>query len=83
MAFYANILDGEVLKLSVDEAAEWRRDLPRAVMAQHCLIDKGCLPVQMNLTNVRRLKTLDVENENFGVVLGDWECGQGSEGHGS
>jgi hypothetical protein len=64
MAFYANILDGDQLKLSADEAAEWRRDLPRAIQAQYFLIDKGCLPVRMTLENVRRLKTLDVENEN-------------------
>ena len=78
MAFYANILEGQVLKLSAAEAAEWRRDLPRAVQAQYLLIDRGALPVPMTLANVRRLKTLDVENANFGVVLGDWECGQGS-----
>ena len=31
MAFYANILEGQVIKLSAAEAAEWRRDLPRAI----------------------------------------------------
>jgi len=65
MAFYAKILDGDKLKLSEEEAEEWRRDLPRAIQAQHFLIDKGCLPVPMSLDNVRRLKTLDVENANF------------------
>ena len=62
MAFFAKLLDGDRLKLSADEAAEWRRDLPRAIEAQYFLIDKGCLPVPMTLANVRRLKTLDVEN---------------------
>ena len=40
MAFYAKLLDGDKLKLSEKETEEWRRDLPRAVEAQHFLIDK-------------------------------------------
>ena len=80
MAFYANILDGEVLKLSVGEAAEWRRDLPKAVEAQYVLLDKGCLPVAMTLDNVRKLKTLDVSNENPRVICWDSECRKGCEG---
>ena len=83
MAFYANILDGEVLKLSADEAAEWRRDLPKAVEAQYVLLDKGCLPVPMTLDNVRKLKTLDVSNENPRAVFWDWECGKSCEGDGA
>ena len=83
MAFYANILDGEVLKLSLAEAAEWRRDLPKAVEAQYFLIDKGCLPVLMNLSNVRKLKTLDVSNENPRDICWNSECGKGCEGDGT
>ena len=83
MAFYANILEGQVIKLSAAEAAEWRRDLPRAVQQQYLLIDRGALPVPMTLANCRRLKTLDVKNENFVAVQWDWECGQGSKGDGT
>ena len=84
MAFYANLLDGEVLKLSGAEAAEWKRKPPGAVQAQYFWTDKGCLPVPMTLDNVRRLtKTLDVKNENFGAVQWDWECGKCREGVGA
>ena len=83
MAFYAHLLDGNRLKLSADEAAEWRRDLPRAIEAQYFLIDKGCLPVPMTLANIRRLKTLDVSNENSRVVQWEWERGEGGERDGA
>ena len=76
MAFYASLLDGEVLKLSAEDAAEWRRDLPRAVEAQYMMIDRGALPVPMTLANVRRLKTLHVKNEDFGIVCRHGQCGK-------
>ena len=82
MAFYAKLLNGNRLKLSPEDEHEWRRDLPVAIEAQYTLLDRGELPVPMTLENVRRLKTLQMKNENFGVVLGQWEPGQGSEGHG-
>ena len=82
MAFYAKLLNGNRLKLSPEDEREWRRDLPVAIEAQYTLLDRGELPVQMTLENVRRLKTLQMKNENFGVVRGQWERGQGSEGHG-
>ena len=64
---YANLLKDGKLKLSDDEAEEWRSLLPLAIEAQYFLLDKGELPVQMTLNNVRRLaefekrrdKTLD------------------------
>ena len=62
MAFYAKILDGDKLNMNDEEAEEWRRDLPKAIEAQYAAIDRGCLPVAMTLANMRRLKTLDVEN---------------------
>jgi len=55
MAFYANLLDGDKLKLSSEEAEEWRRDLPKAIETQHLLIDRGALPVVMSLENIRAL----------------------------
>ena len=69
MAFYANLLENGELKLSDEEAEEWRSLLPLAIEAQYFLLDKGELPVQMTLNNVRRLaefekrrsKTLDTE----------------------
>ena len=69
MAFYANLLENGKLKLSDDEAEEWRRLLPMAIEGQYFLLDKGELPVQMTLQNVRKLaefekrrsKTLDTE----------------------
>ena len=82
MAFYAKLLNGNRLKLSPEDEREWRRDLPEAIEAQYAELDRGELPVPMTLENVRRLKTLQMKNENFGVVLGQWERGQGSEGHG-
>ena len=57
MAFYAKILKGDQLLLSEEEAAEWRRDLPAAVSAQHNILDRGGRPVTMSLPTVRRLKT--------------------------
>ena len=75
MAFYSKLLDGDEFKLSEEEAREWRRDLPKAVEAQHFLIDRGCLLVPMNLANGRKLKTLDVSNALAGSIcwnsLGD------------
>ena len=67
MSFYANLLEHGKLKLSDDEAEEWRRLLPMAIEGQYFILDKGELPVQMTLQNVRRLaefekrrdKTLD------------------------
>ena len=67
LAFYANLLQNGKLKLSDEEAEEWRSSLPLAIEAQYFLLDKGELPVQMTLKNVRRLaefekrrdKTLD------------------------
>ena len=67
LGFYANLLQNGKLKLPDDEAEEWRRLLPMAIEGQYFLLDKGELPVQMTLNNVRRLaefekrrdKTLD------------------------
>ena len=67
MAFYANLLENGELKLSDEEAEEWRSLLPLAIEGQYFLLDKGELPVQMTLQNVRKLaefekrrsKTLD------------------------
>jgi hypothetical protein len=67
LAFYANLLENGKLKLTDEEAEEWRSFLPLAIEAQYFLLDKGELPVQMTLNNVRRLaefekrrdKTLD------------------------
>ena len=69
MAFYAGLLENGKLKLTDEEAEEWRSLLPLAIEAQYFLLDKGELPVQMALNNVRRLaefekrrsKTLDTE----------------------
>ena len=55
MAFYAKLLDGGKLTLSDEEAAEWRRDLPAAVEAQHSIIEAGGLPSTMSMANVRKL----------------------------
>ena len=82
MAFYAKLLNGNRLKLSPEDEHEWRRDLPVAIEAQYTLLDRGGLPVPMTLENVRRLKTLQMKNENFGALRREWERGQGSEGHG-
>ena len=75
MAFYAKMLEGDKLKLSRREAAEWRRDLPAAVEAQWDLLDRGGLPVPMTLANVRWLKKLaatgDIDSENAGSVDDD------------
>ena len=67
LAFYANLLQDGKLKLTEEEAEDWRRLLPLAIEAQYFLLDKGELPIQMTLKNVRRLaefekrrdKTLD------------------------
>ena len=67
LGFYANLVQNGKLKLSDEEAEEWRSLLPLAIEAQYFLLDKGELPVQMTLNNVRRLaefekrrdKTLD------------------------
>ena len=83
MAFYAKLLNGNRLKLSPEDEREWRRDLPKAIEAQYTLLDRGELPVPMTLENVRRLKTLQMKNENFGALCREWERGQSSEGHGS
>ena len=69
MAFYANLLENGELKLSDNEQEEWRSLLPLAIEGQYFLLDKGELPVQMTLQNVRKLaefekrrsKTLDTE----------------------
>ena len=82
MAFYAKLLNGNRLKLSPENEHEWRRDLPKAIEAQHTLLDRGGLPVPMTLSNVRYLKTLLMKNENFGAIFREWERGQSSEGDG-
>ena len=69
MAFYADLLDHGKLKLTDEEAEEWRSLLPLAIEAQYFILDKGGLPQKMTLQNVRRLaeaekrrdKTLDTE----------------------
>ena len=69
MAFYANLLENGKLKLTDEEAEEWRSLLPLAIEAQYFILDKGGLPQKMTLQNVRRLaeaekrrdKTLDTE----------------------
>ena len=63
MAFYAKLLDKGKLTLNQQDAEEWRRDLPHAIQVQYELIDRGHLPIQLTLKNVRKLKTLDVSNE--------------------
>ena len=82
MAFYAKILKDGQLTLSDEEAEEWRRDLPAAIHGQHSILDRGGLPVAMTLANVRRLKTLALKNENFGVVQRDGQCSEGGPGAG-
>ena len=82
MAFYAKLLNGNRLKLSPEDEHEWRRDLPVAIETQYAELDRGELPVPMTLENVRRLKTLQMKNENFGAIFRQWERGQGSEGDG-
>ena len=67
MAFYAHILEDGKLKLSEEEAEEWKRLLPIAIQGQHFLISHGQMPKKMTLQNVRmyadfekrRDKTLD------------------------
>ena len=67
MAFYANLLENGELKLSDEEAEEWRKLLPLAIEGQHFLISHGQLPQKMTLQNVRKFaefekrrdKTLD------------------------
>ena len=69
MAFYANLLQNGKLKLTDEEAEEWRSLLPLAIEGQYFILDKGGLPQKMTLQNVRRLaeaekrrdKTLDTE----------------------
>ena len=69
MAFYANLLENGKLKLTDEEAEEWRSLLPLAIEGQYFILDKGGLPQKMTLQNVRRLaeaekrrdKTLDTE----------------------
>ena len=43
--------DGQ-FTLNVEDAAEWRRDLPAAKQSQHVPLDRGELPVKMTLPNV-------------------------------
>ena len=67
MAFYANLLENGKLKLTDEEAEEWRSLLPLAIEGQYFILDKGGLPQKMTLPTVRRLaeaekrrdKTLD------------------------
>jgi len=67
LAFYAGLLHGCKLKLTDDEAEEWRDLLPLAIDGQQFLIAHGQLPQKMTLQNVRtyadfekrRDKTLD------------------------
>ena len=54
LGFYANLLKDGKLKLSDDEAEEWRRLLPIAIQGQHFLISHGHLPQKMTLQNVKR-----------------------------
>ena len=69
MSFYAGLLENGKLKLTDEEAEEWRSLLPLAIEAQYFILDKGGLPQKMTLQNVRRLaeaekrrdKTLDTE----------------------
>ena len=69
MSFYAGLLVNGKLKLTDEEAEEWRSLLPLAIEAQYFILDKGGLPQKMTLQNVRRLaeaekrrdKTLDTE----------------------
>ena len=61
MAFYAKLLDKGKLTLNHKDAEEWRRDLPHAIEVQYELIDRGHLPIQMTLENVRKLKRMCVE----------------------
>ena len=61
MAFYARLLDKGKLTLNHKDAEEWRRDLPHAIEVQYELIDRGHLPIQMTLENVRRLKRMCVQ----------------------
>ena len=77
-----SLLDGNRLKLSPEDEHEWRRDLPEAIEAQYTLLDRGGLPVPMTLENVRRLKTLQMKNANFGALCRDRQCRQSSEGDG-
>ena len=69
MAFYANLLENGKLKLTDEEAEEWRSLLTFAIEGQHFLISHGQLPQKMTLHNVRKYaefekrrdKTLDTE----------------------
>ena len=54
LAFSAHILQDGKLKLSDDEAEEWRELLPMAIEGQHFLISHGQLPQKMTLQNVRK-----------------------------
>ena len=54
LAFYAHILEDGKLKLSAEEAEEWRELLPMAIEGQHFLISHGQLPQKMTLQNVRK-----------------------------
>ena len=82
MAFYAKLLKDGRLTLNDAEAAEWRRDLPAAIRAQHLMLDNGELPVAMTLANVRRLKTLAIKNDNFRTLQRDGQCGESGPGDG-
>ena len=67
LAFYASLLENGALKLSDEEAEEWKQLLPSAINGQQFLISRGGLPTTMSLQNVRvlaeferrRSKTLD------------------------
>ena len=67
LAFYAHMLEDGKLKLSDEEAEEWRELLPLAIEGQHFLISHGQLPQKMTIQNVRKFaefekrrdKTLD------------------------
>jgi len=54
LAFYAHILQDGRLKLTDDEAEEWRDLLPLAIEGQQFLIAHGQLPQKMTLQNVRK-----------------------------
>jgi len=54
LAFYAHLLENGRLKLSEEEAKEWKRLLPLAIEGQQYLIAHGELPQKMTLQNVRK-----------------------------
>ena len=55
LAFYASLLENGALKLSDEEAEEWKKLLPLAINGQHFIISRGGLPTTMTLRNVRVL----------------------------